>query len=92
VRSEATSSGIVPVVLLILLVGLLLAVLRLRGRGRRAGAVLLLPMSAAWVLFNGSLEGPVLLTVSENHGLTVSDLLAAVAVLVAGTVLFRGDR
>ena len=91
-RSEATSSGIVPVVLLILLVGLLLAVLRLRGRGRRAGAVLLLPMSAAWVLFNGSLEGPVLLTVSENHGLTVSDLLAAVAVLVAGTVLFRGDR
>ena len=91
-RSEATSSGIVPVVLLILLVGLLLAVLRLRGPGRRAGAVLLLPMSAAWVLFNGSLEGPVLLTVSENHGLTVSDLLAAVAVLVAGTVLFRGDR
>jgi len=91
VRSEATSSGIVPVVLLILLVGLLLAVLRLRGRGRRAGAVLLLPMSAAWVLFNGSLEGPVLLTFSENHGLTVSDLLAAVAVLVAGTVLFRRD-
>lgn len=91
-RSEATSSGIVPVVLLILLVGLLLAALRLRGRRRRAAAVLLLPMSAAWVLFNGSLEGPVLLTVSENHGLTVSDLLAAVAVLVAGSVLLRGDR
>jgi Na+-transporting methylmalonyl-CoA/oxaloacetate decarboxylase beta subunit len=91
VRTEATSSGIVPVVLLVLLVGLLLAALGARGRRRRVAAVLLLPVSAGWVLFNGPIEGPILLTLSSNHGLTVSDLLAAVGVLVAGVVLLGGD-
>jgi O-antigen ligase len=92
VRSEATSSGIVPVVLLVLLVGLLIAALQGRGRRRRAAAALLLPVSAAWVLFNGPIEGPILLTFSTDHGLTVSDLLAAVGVLVGGVVLVRGNR
>jgi hypothetical protein len=92
VRSEATSSGIVPVVLLLLLVGLLLGTLAARGRGRRAAAVLLLPVSAAWVLFNGPIEGPILLSFSTDHGLTGSDLLAAVGVLVSAGVLLRGDR
>ena len=91
-RSEATSSGIVPVVLLVLLVGLLIAALQGRGRRRRAAAALLLPVSAAWVLFNGPIEGPILLTFSTDHGLTVSDLLAAVGVLVGGVVLVRGNR
>jgi hypothetical protein len=92
VRSEATSSGIVPVVLLVLLVGLLVTALRARGRRRRAAAVLLLPVSAAWVLFNGAIEGPILLILSTDHGITVSDLLAVVGALVAGVVLLRGDR
>jgi hypothetical protein len=92
VRNEATSSGIVPVVLLVLLVGLLVAALSSRGRRRRAAAALLLPASAAWVLFNGTIEGPILLTLSTDHGLTVSDLLAVVGVLVAAAVLLRGDR
>ena len=91
-RSEATSSGLLPVVLLVVLVGLLLATLRARGRPRRAAALLLLPASAAWVLFNGPIEGPILLTLTANHGLTVSDLLAVVGVLVAGAVLVLGDR
>ncbi len=91
-RSEATASGLVPVVLLVLIVGLLIAALRARGRPRRAAALLLLPVSAAWVLFNGSIEGPILLTISTSHGLTVSDLLAVVGVLVAGAVLLLGDR
>ena len=91
-RSEATSSGIVPVVLLVLLVGLLIAALQGRGRRRRAAAALLLPVSAAWVLFNGPIEGPILLTFSTDHGLTVSDLLATVGVLVGGVVLVRGNR
>ena len=91
-RSEATASGLLPVVLLVLLVGLLLAALRARGWPRRAAALLLLPASAAWVLFNGPIEGPILLTLSTNHGLTVSDLLAVVGVLVAGAVLVLGDR
>ena len=91
-RSEATESGLVPVVLLVLIVGLLMAALRARGRPRRAAALLLLPVSAAWVLFNGPIEGPILLTISTSHGLTVSDLLAVVGVLVAGAVLLLGDR
>ena len=91
-RSEATSSGLLPVVLLVLLVGLLIAALQARGRPRRAVALLLLPASVAWVLFNGPIEGPILLTLSTNHGLTVSDLLAVVGVLVAGAVLVLGGR
>ena len=91
-RDEATASGLLPVVLLVLIVGLLLAALRARGWRRRAVALLLLPASAAWVLFNGPIEGPILLTLSTNHGLTVSDLLAVVGVLVAGAALVLGDR
>ena len=90
-RAEATSSGIVPVVLLVALVGLTLAALGARGRGRRVAAVLLLPVAVAWVLFNGPIEGAILLTFSSDHGLTVSDLLAVVAVLVAAVVLVRRD-
>ena len=90
-RTEATASGVVPVVLLVLLVGLLLVAVRARGRRRRAAALLLLPVSAGWVLFNGPIEGPILVTFSTDHGLTVSDLLAAVGVLVGGAVLLRGD-
>jgi hypothetical protein len=44
------------------------------------------------VLFNGPIEGPILLTFSTDHGLTVSDLLAVVAVVVALAVLLRRDR
>jgi hypothetical protein len=91
VRSEATASGLVPVVLLALLVGLLVAALGTRGRTRRVVAVLLLPASAAWVLFNGPIEGPILLTLSPQHGLTVSDLLAVLGVLVAGAALLFGE-
>ena len=90
-RAEATASGVVPVVLLVVLVGLILAALRARGGRQRAAAVLLLPVAAAWVLFNGPIEGPILLTLSTDHGLTVSDLLAVVAVLVALVALLRGD-
>ena len=88
-RSEVTSSGVVPVLLLALLVALLLATLRGRGRARRTTAVLLVPVSFAWVLFNGRLEGPVLLDLSQNHGITVADLLAVLGILVAGVVLAR---
>ena len=91
-RAHATASGVVPVVLLVVLVALTLATLGARGRPRRIAAVLLLPAAVAWVLFNGPIEGPILMTFSENHGLTVSDLLAVVAVVVALTVLLRRDR
>ena len=41
------------------------------------------------MLFNGPIEGAVLLTVSQDHGLTVSDLLGVTGVGVAATVLAR---
>ncbi len=88
-RAEIASSGLVPVVLLVMLVALLIGTLRIRGPARRATAVLLVPVSFAWVLFNGPLEGPVLLDLSRNHGVTVADLLAVMGVLVAGAVLVR---
>jgi hypothetical protein len=92
IREEVTASGVVPVVLLVVLIGLLLAALGALGRGhgvRRAAAVLLLPASLAWVLFNGPIEGAVLLTVTRSHGLTVSDLLGVLGTAVAVTVLVR---
>jgi hypothetical protein len=91
-RGQIVETGLVPVVLLVVLVGLLLTTLLLRGPARRAAAVLLLPASGAWVLFNGTLEGPVLVTLTPTHGLTVSDLLAVVGVLVAAGALVGGRR
>jgi hypothetical protein len=91
-RTEVTASGVVPVVLLVVLVTLLLAALGVMGPGRRvrrAAAVLLLPASVAWVLFNGPIEGAVLLTVTPDHGLTVSDLLGVMGAMVATAVLLR---
>jgi hypothetical protein len=91
-RTEVTASGVVPLVLLVALVALMLVALGVLGPGRRlrrAAAVLLLPASLAWVLFNGTLEGAVLLTFSTDHGLTVSDLLGVVGVAVAVTMLLR---
>jgi hypothetical protein len=89
VRREVTGSGVVPVSLLVLLVALLLVALRLPARPRRAVALLLLPVSAGWVAFNGRLEGPVLVTLTTSHGITASDLLAVLGVVVALTVLVR---
>ncbi len=86
-RAETVQSGLVPVVLLVTLVALLLTALIARSRLRRAAAVLLLPAGVAWVLFNGPLEGAVLLTLTSSHGVTTSDLLAVVAVVVAVAVL-----
>jgi uncharacterized membrane protein HdeD (DUF308 family) len=94
-RSQVTASGVVPVVVLVVLVGLLLAALgafALPGRWRRLAAVLLVPVSAAWVVFNGPIEGPILLTFTKDHGVTVSDLLGVLGLAVALVVLRRGRR
>jgi hypothetical protein len=91
-RSEVTASGRVPVALLVVMVVLLLAALGAFGRGRRVrlpAAVLLLPASLAWVLFNGTLEGAVLTGLTAGHGITVSDLLGVVGVAVGTVVLLR---
>ena len=53
-------------------------------RPRRWTAALLAGTGVAWVAVNGPQEGPVLWTLSRDHGLTVGDLLGAGAVLSAG--------
>lgn len=70
--------------------------------GRRAGgrwmppprtaALLTIGLAVAWVLVDKRLEGPVLVVLSEEHGVTLSDLASVVAVLVAGWRLFPGAR
>ena|SRR5918911_3990386 len=91
-RHDVGGSGVLPMALLVLLVALLLAALAFRGRPRRIAAVLLLPASASWVLFNGPIEGPVLVPLSAQHGVTLSDLLAVAGVLVGlGVLLARPD-
>jgi hypothetical protein len=52
-------------------------------RGDRWAALFLIPLSFAWVLFNGPLEGPVLFTVSWSHGVTASDFISVFCLLVA---------
>ncbi len=56
-----------------------------------AGPVwVLLAASALWLPANNDhLEGPVLATVTRNHGITVSDLAGIAGFLVATTILVR---
>jgi hypothetical protein len=52
-------------------------------RGDRLAALLLIPMSFAWLLFNGPLEGPTLIALSWSHGITASDLISVTGLLLA---------
>ena len=65
----------VPAAPYVLLVALL-ACAAATVRGRRGWAMALVPLSLAWVLFNGPLEGPTLLVVASTHGVTASDLIS----------------
>lgn len=85
VRSEIAQAAAVPVLVL----GALLLATLLAAAGRRTAAFLTLPLAAAWVLFNGPLEGPTLLALTHTHGVTASDLVAVGAVAVAVARLHR---
>ncbi|ETD32177.1 hypothetical protein [Williamsia sp. D3] len=52
-------------------------------RPSRAAAVILILVSILWVLFNGPIEGHVLLSYTYQNGLTESDLLSLVGVIIA---------
>lgn len=71
-----------PGLALLLLLALIICALRAI-RGDRLAAVALVPLSLAWVLFNGPLEGPTLLTLSWSHGITASDLVSVAGLLIA---------
>jgi hypothetical protein len=59
---------------------------------RRVVAVGLLGLAGLWLLFNEPFEGPTLVVVTPNHGLTVADLPALAVALVALVVLVADRR
>jgi hypothetical protein len=71
-----------PGLALLLLLGLLICAVR-AVRGDRWSAVLLVPLSFSWALFNGPLEGATLFAVSQSHGVTVSDLISLAGLMIA---------
>lgn len=72
-----------PALSMLLLIALLLCAVRAL-RGDRFAALVLVPLSFGWVLFNGLFEGPTLVALSWSHGVTASDLIALVTLLIAG--------
>ena len=80
-----------------MLAGLVLAALVVSGlaagRFGRPGAVVLAAVSLLWLLVNKPMEGRVLFTVDETHGLTAGDLagLTGVLLAIAMLVLPRAD-
>jgi hypothetical protein len=89
--------AVMPVVWLTL-VGLVgctlwtLAGLPTRGRqvpGARSVALLTIGFAVLWVLVDKHLEGPVLYALSDQHGVTASDLASVAAILVAVWRLLR---
>ncbi len=60
--------------------------------GRTVVALALVVFAVIWVLVNGPFEGPTLVVVTPDHGLTVADLLSLVAFAVAAVVLLTGRR
>lgn len=61
-------------------------------RPSRAGAVALAVLAVAWLALDEWIEGPVLLTLAPQHGLTTADLLSLPAVLVAARAWARSGQ
>jgi hypothetical protein len=59
------------------------------GRRQRLGTVLLALLSVLWLLVNSDFEGPVLLTVVEDHGLTTADLVGLAGLILAAWQFWR---
>jgi hypothetical protein len=54
---------------------------------RRWLAVALVAAAVIWILINQPVEGPVLLTLSATHGITVADLLSIAFLMIAGLLV-----
>lgn len=69
--------------LAVLLLAVLLGCALLAVSGDRLAALVLVPLSFAWVVFNGPLEGPTLFALSWSHGVTSSDLISVAGLVIA---------
>ncbi|HEY9314816.1 hypothetical protein [Williamsia sp.] len=58
----------------------------------RTAAFVLIGVSVLWILFNGPIEGAVLLSFTPKNGLTESDLLSVVGLGIAIYALRRRRR
>lgn len=58
----------------------------------RPAAVCLAALALAWLFGNGPLEGRILWTFTQQHGLTVSDLLSAAGLAIAALTWRRSNR
>jgi hypothetical protein len=61
-------------------------------RPSRAAAIVLIIVSVLWVLFNGPIEGHVLLSYTYQNGLTESDLLSLAGLGIALRALYLRRR
>ncbi|MDH3009309.1 hypothetical protein [Gordonia alkanivorans] len=52
-------------------------------------AVAMASVSFAWFMWNGPIEGRVLVSISVNHGFTESDILSIVGVVIAAITFVR---
>jgi hypothetical protein len=84
-RADVASEPLVVVPLL----GALVVCLVLAASGGRRAAAALVPLGVAWLTFNGRLEGPVLVSLNERHGLTLSDVLALLGFAIAARAFLR---
>lgn len=71
-----------PALSLLVLTALLFAAAR-TVRGGRGWAVALVVLSLVWPLVNSPLEGPTLLELDRQHGITTGDLVSVAGIAVA---------
>jgi hypothetical protein len=55
---------------------------------QRVAAWLLLLFSAAWLPLNSVVEGPVIMRISDDHGITIADVLSIAGFVLAVAVLW----
>jgi hypothetical protein len=70
----------------LVLAGLVLAA-GLSGRSGLAGTGALAALSVAWLLVNGPMEGPVLVSFTSDHGITGGDLAGFAGLVLAASRL-----
>lgn len=54
-----------------------------------ASSAILTTVAVVWALANGPIEGHVILSFTLHHGVTESDLLSVIAVVIAGVGVWR---